>query len=150
MSDRHGRASSSRDEKLPTRISRVASGFGALLLVAAGVLTFAPAAFAGSVTTFNQCADGTTVPIPTTACSATDASSWQNGDLQKTNSVYKEGDSVPFRLQLGGLSLGSHTLVINWDSTRGGIHAYDYLTSYPRTVTGADPCAGGLSDCTFP
>jgi uncharacterized repeat protein (TIGR01451 family) len=72
---------------------------------------------------------------------------WQNGDLNPEHSFYREGDSVPFRAILGGLSAGSHTLVIQYDTTKSGKHAYDYLTSYDRTVAGADPCFG-IAGCS--
>ena len=33
-------------------------------------------------------------------------------------------------------------MTIGYDTTKGGRHAFDYLTSYNRTETLADPCAG--------
>ena len=35
---------------------------------------------------------------------------WQNGDLNKNNSAYAEGDVVPFRLAIEGLGAGQHTI----------------------------------------
>lgn len=68
---------------------------------------------------------------------------WQNGDLNSSN--YREGDSVPYRMLMGGLSTsGSHTLIIQWDTTKGGKHALDYITSFNRTVGSANPCDGVL------
>ena len=55
---------------------------------------------------------------------------WVNGNLNDTKSHYLEGDSVPFRLVIDGLSIGTHTATIAFDSTKGGKHAFDYLTSY--------------------
>jgi Proton-conducting membrane transporter len=78
---------------------------------------------------------------------------WQNGDLNPQNSFYREGDSVPFRATLSGLSDGTHTFVIQYDTTKSGKHAYDYLTSYDRTVSGLGPCDGvscSGSPSTFP
>src|SRR5690349_331235 len=43
--------------------------------------------------------------------------SWQNGDLNGNNSSYAEGDVVPFRLAIEGLTAGSHTIHINYDFT---------------------------------
>ncbi|HEX2923183.1 MAG TPA: hypothetical protein VHS28_04045, partial [Chloroflexota bacterium] len=70
--------------------------------------------------------------------------SWVNGNLGDSKATYYEGDSVPYRLKLTGLTTGatSHTVTIEWDATKGGKHAFDYLTTYNRTVTGANPCAG--------
>ncbi|MGH3368860.1 MAG: hypothetical protein ACRDPR_02565, partial [Nocardioidaceae bacterium] len=69
---------------------------------------------------------------------------WVNGNLNPNNSHYREGDSVPFRMRMTGFTTtGPHTLVIEYDNTRSnGAHAYDYLTSYNRTETSADPCSG--------
>ncbi|MFL5797025.1 MAG: hypothetical protein ACJ77A_03710, partial [Actinomycetota bacterium] len=36
-----------------------------------------------------------------------------------------------------------------WDTTKSGKHAYDYLTTYNRTVSSADPCAG-IAGCGSP
>ena len=55
---------------------------------------------------------------------------WQNGDLNKNNSAYHEGDVVPFRLAIEGLSNGTHTIHLNYDFTAGGHEAYDFLASY--------------------
>src|SRR5205807_1278367 len=74
---------------------------------------------------------------------------WQNGNLNPQNSTYREGDSVPFRAILTGLSSGQHTILIQYDTTQGGKHAYDYLTSFGRTVAGVDPC-DGVASCSGP
>jgi uncharacterized repeat protein (TIGR01451 family) len=114
-------------------------------------VAFAPAASASPSGSLDQCANGPSFPIPSTQCSAIDASSWINGDLNSNKSSYREGDTVPFRASMGGftaLSTG-HTVVITYQSTKSGKHAYDYLTSYNRTVLGADPCAGSAT-CLAP
>jgi len=74
---------------------------------------------------------------------------WQNGNLGQSNSLYYEGDSVAYRMLIGGLTIGeTYTVTIQWDTTKGGKHALDYLTSYNETVTSADPCEGAT--CTGP
>ncbi len=55
---------------------------------------------------------------------------WQNGDLNKNNSAYSEGDVVPFRLAIEGLAAGQHTIHLNYDFTAGGHEAYDFLATY--------------------
>jgi hypothetical protein len=77
-----------------------------------------------------------------------DPADWVNGNLGSSKARYFEGDSVPCRLRLSNLSLGSHKVTIEWDTTQGGKHALDYLTSFNRTVA-ADPCAG-VSGCGSP
>ncbi len=68
---------------------------------------------------------------------------WQNGNLNHTNSDYSEGDSVPYRLFLSTLDPSvSHTIHINYDFTQDGTKAFDFLTTWNVTQTGADPCSG--------
>jgi uncharacterized repeat protein (TIGR01451 family) len=108
----------------------------AALAFALGVTLFgAGAAYANVGSDIDQCANGSGPPLLTTC-------TWQNGDLNHTNSFYREGDSVPFRVDLTGLTAGSHTLIIQYDTVTSGKHAYDYLTRYDRTITGALPCDG--------
>src|SRR4029079_18914598 len=47
------------------------------------------------------------------------------------------------------LSLASHKVTIEWDTTKGGTHAIDYLTTFNRTVATADPCLG-VAGCGAP
>jgi len=79
-----------------------------------------------------------------TTCDTAHSSNWQTGNLGSSNSAYPEGDSVPFRSVISGLTSGKTYLVsLEWDSTEnGGHHAYDYITSFGRTETTANPCSG--------
>src|SRR5690242_701288 len=86
--------------------------------VAAWLLLVGGASGANQSVNIDQCANGQ-LGAPTTC-----PPGWQNGDLNPENSHYAEGDSVPFRVALGGLSAGSHTLVIQFDTTKSGLHAY--------------------------
>ncbi len=69
---------------------------------------------------------------------------WQNGNINASNSQYAEADMIPYRLFIEGLSPtpATHTIHINYDFTQGGIKAYDFLTTWNNTQTGADPCSG--------
>ncbi|MCK5738476.1 hypothetical protein KAH55_04815, partial [bacterium] len=62
---------------------------------------------------------------------------WVNGNLTQTQSKYFEGDAVPFRLHMSGLTVGSHTLEIKYQCTKGGKMAYDYLVSWDHSETTA-------------
>ena len=74
-------------------------------------------------------------------CTTPDSSSWQKGSLNKMNSLYAEGDSVPYRVAFSDLTPGETYLVtIEWDWLKQGKHAIDYLTSYTRTETNAVAC----------
>src|SRR5262245_64968256 len=75
----------------------------------------------------DQCANGG-VGQAAVSCAG---SAWQNGNLNQNQAHYNEGDSIPYRLRLDGLTTGtsSHTVTIEWDTTQNGKHALDYLTS---------------------
>jgi hypothetical protein len=79
----------------------------------------------------------------TTTCDTTHSSNWQTGNLGTSNSDYAEGDSVPYRTIASNLAVGkTYKLHIEWDTTQSGKHALDYLTTYNRTESTANPCAG--------
>ncbi len=68
---------------------------------------------------------------------------WENGNLNAGKSHYFEGDSVPYRTIFENLTAGNtYTITIEYDTTQGGDHAFDYLTSFDRTepTPGNDPC----------
>src|SRR6266699_3063745 len=70
---------------------------------------------------------------------------WVNGNAGASNAHWFEGGSIAYRMRFSGLSTGvgnPHVLTIEWDTTQGGKHALDYLTSFNRTETNADPCSG--------
>jgi hypothetical protein len=98
-----------------------------------------------------QCANGTA-----SAPRACAGSGWVTGNINKKAGHYAEGQAVPFRLILSGYIPGStgHTVTLEWDTTDGGRHAYDYLATFDRTETlamGNNPCSGvaGCSLGTF-
>jgi Prealbumin-like fold domain len=86
----------------------------------------------------DQCANG-----PASAPVTCTGAAWQNGNANASSAHWAEGDSVAYRLKFGNLLPGLHQVTIQWDTTKSGKHALDYLTSYDRTVTG-DPCSGVL------
>ena len=88
---------------------------------------------------------------------------WQNGNLNGNNSRYPEGGIVPFRLAMEGMSLGIHTIHLNYDVTAGGHKAYDFLATWNITNASGKICAaaggaisskcpslGGYSSFAFP
>ena len=104
--------------------------------------TFADQPPAGNL---DQCANG---PLATpTPCIG---SAWVNGNLNENKAHWLEGDSVAYRLKMQNLITGSfaHTVTIEWDTTKSGKHALDYLTSFDRTETPADPCSV-VSGCSL-
>lgn len=112
------------------------------LAVASMPVLGAPALAANPAANLDQCENG-----PAASPKACD---WVNGNLNSNNSHYGEGDSVPYRIKFSNLTLGpaTHTVTIEWDTTKSGKHAFDYLTTYDRTQAG-NPCAG-VSPCANP
>src|SRR5262245_21594153 len=118
-----------------------------LRLVLASVLLLAAQAFAPASLLIPKAHAAAAANLDQWANSA--PASWQNGNLNESNSVYKEGDSVAYRMKFSGLALGAHSVTIEWDTTKSGKHAIDYLTSYNRTEAAADPCIG-VAGCGSP
>ncbi len=87
----------------------------------------------------DQCGNGTSGTEP--CLNDTTYSNWVNGNLGASKSRYVEGDSIPYRLIFTNLAIGSHTVTFQWDTTKSGKHALDYLTTWDRSVTG-DPTSG--------
>ena len=85
----------------------------------------------------DQCANGKLLD-PDTPCVN---SAWQNGNLNENQAHYTEGESVPYRMRFLDLVPGTtNTVTIEFDAVDSGKHAIDYLTTYNRTETNADPC----------
>ncbi|HEX9028249.1 MAG TPA: hypothetical protein VF823_03665 [Anaerolineales bacterium] len=109
-------------------------------------------ALASGSAELDQCRNGTfsnpqeckvNNPVPNTG--------WVNGNSGGSNSHWAEGQSVPFRMLMPAVTPGTHVLEIQYDYTAStSEHAYDYLTSYNRTETTADACAGFLASCPTP
>jgi hypothetical protein len=106
--------------------------------------------FTDSVSQYNQCANDTGSGYSSGGKAGCD---WINGNLNKNNSAYYEGDSTPQRLYLNELTNGSHTFEIKYGTTKGGKHAYDFITSdtYSEAwISNSDICEGltGFNDCS--
>lgn len=95
----------------------------------------------------DQCANGSLTSPNNPAC---DPNEWVNGNLGASKSHYFEGDSIAYRLLFDNLSLDSHTVTIEWDTTKSSTHAIDYITTFDRTITTANPCAGVTLNCSSP
>ncbi|MDX9760229.1 MAG: hypothetical protein RBU27_13800, partial [Bacteroidota bacterium] len=70
---------------------------------------------------------------------------WINSIVQRSNSIYTEGMSVPQRLMLVGIPVrpgNNHLLTFSHQATKSGKHAYDYLTSYKQALDASDAIAG--------
>src|SRR5262245_2195353 len=67
---------------------------------------------------------------------------WVNGNLGASKANYLEDMSIPYRMVMTGLSVGNHTITIEWDTTKSGKHALDYLTDYNEAWGGLFPGDG--------
>ena len=121
----------------------------ALAICAVALLFTSGALGANPSANLDQCANFAANPPGPTSCTNADPTDWVNGNLGASKAKYLEGNSIPYRLRMANLSLGSHKVTIEWDTTQGGKHALDYLTTFNRTVAAADPCAG-VSGCGSP
>jgi hypothetical protein len=65
---------------------------------------------------------------------------WSPGSINQINSKYAEGDAVPHRLFhriIGDPANGSsHTMVFDYEFSKGDIYAYDFLTNVDQTMSG--------------
>src|SRR5262249_16578615 len=103
----------------------------------------------------DQWADGAAPDQPVSTGSQKDQ--WQNGNLGASQAHYLEGESVPYRGVMTGLEHNAKYYVdIQWDTTKGGKHALDYLTTWdvsfpvpPRNETYPDPASGTSQDSTL-
>lgn len=124
---------------LTVALSRGRRRIAAMTLVAlgaavTGAAALMPPAHAVVSVDFMQCSNDNP-PDPTGDCS------WINGIIQQNNSTYVEGMSVPQRLLFTDIEPtvdDVHTLTFAHDSTKNGVHAYDWLTSYDQAVEAAD------------
>ena len=115
-------------------------------VTASGNLRSAPTLYA-SVSAYDQCSNylGEGWRPPDTGCR------WITGNLQSNNSRYSEGDSTVQRVWLAGFTPGtSHTLTFRYGTTKGGKHAYDFLTTWnwsEHWITPDDRCQN-IPGCT--
>jgi hypothetical protein len=119
-------------------LAMTASLISSLLLTTAIVFAANPSA------DLDQCANDPAPSSDSNGC-ATSANQWVNGNVGASKAVYLEGDSLPYRMRFGSLALSSHTVTIEWDTTKSSKHALDYLTTFNRTVADANPCLGVAS-----
>jgi hypothetical protein len=65
---------------------------------------------------------------------------WVNGNAGASNAHYQEGQSIPYRLVMQNLSLGNHSVVIEWDVRHSSANAIDFITHFQRISESVQPC----------
>lgn len=136
MDETINRSKTSRWRAIATSVGLV----GLTLLVLGGLAANRQRAEGASdKVTLEQCANlGTT-------CDAANPGNWRNGNLNSSQAQYYEGDAIPFRSVVTGVTVGAtYAMTLEWESTRSAKHAYDYLTSFDFSESGADLCAGSV------
>ena len=112
-------------------------------------LALSGVAHADAGATLEQCRNGS-IASPDLCNDSSQNTGWVAGNAGASDSHWREGDSLPYRMLFSGLSTsGSHSVTIQWDTLQNGKHALDYLTSFDRTSTTANPCFG-VSGCGAP
>jgi hypothetical protein len=124
-----------RNIRRERRLRRLLELVVAFAIVALLLVVFKPIKVLGAGTSVNLDQWSTLTPT------------WQNGNLNASNSAYPEGGVVPFRLAIEGLSTGTHTIHINYDFTASGHKAYDFLATWNvwRGPNICGPTGGGIS-----
>jgi uncharacterized repeat protein (TIGR01451 family) len=127
---------------------RFATAVGILGLMASMLTVTGVALAANPSANLDQCANDPQPSPPTDGCN-TSATQWVNGNLGASKSIYREGDSIAYRMTFQNLAFTAnpatnptHVLIIEWDTTKSGKHSIDYLTTWNRTVANANPCLG--------
>ena len=72
--------------------------------------------------------------------SCNDPADWVNGNAGASNAHYQEGQSIPYRLVMQNLSIGNHSVVIEWDVKHSSANAIDFITHYQRVSESIQPC----------
>ena len=122
------------------------------LLAAQGAL-FASSAQAANnpAGDLDQCRNGTTATPAQCTGNGTGNTGWANGNAGSSNSHWREGDYIAYRVKLSNMVTGvDQSLHISWDTTQGtNVHAIDYIGSFNATEHNADPCST-VSGCSYP
>lgn len=66
---------------------------------------------------------------------------WENGNQNGQKAHYNEGESIPYRARLTGLTAGkTYRATFGYDITHSSKHAIDYITSNDRIAEIVNPC----------
>lgn len=121
------------------------------------ISTLAPTATSVKI---EQCANSNVSP-QNLDCPNGGPTGWVTGIVGSSKAMHFEGDSIAYRNVMEDLIVGnSYKWTVNYDTSKGGVNAIDYLTTFNRTITNANPCqdgatvngfcTAGAADSTFP
>lgn len=92
-----------------------------------------------------QCANTNAVP-QNKNCPSGGPAGWVPGLVGNSKALYFEGDFIAYRNIMQGLTPGNtYKWTVEYDVTKGGLNAIDYLGSYNYSITNANPCRNGAN-----
>src|SRR5438093_689192 len=77
----------------------------------------------------DQCRNGD-ASSPTNCVNAPGGEGWANGNAGAQDSHYVEGYSIPYRMTFTGVTAGTWTVDLGYDTVHSSKHAIDFLTHY--------------------
>ena len=109
------------------------------VLIVPGIVFFSSSVNAEGLT-LHQCANGgINDPVDHLECHE----GWISGNANQNKAAYAEGEFLPSRVTITGLTVGSlYTYEFSWDILHSGLHALDYIGTYNHNVTNANACQG--------
>lgn len=104
---------------------------------------------AGESVSIAQCANSNANP-QNLDCPGMSPTGWVSGDVGTSKSKYFEGNSIPYRAVFQNLEVGdTYKWTVEYDTSKSGKNTIDYLTTYNRTITNANPCQSGATANAF-
>jgi hypothetical protein len=120
-----------------TRLILLAGGIFALLIWGFGMSAAPPASPAVNLDQASNGGIGKAVVSPV---------GWENGNQNGQKAHYNEGESIPYRARVTGLTSGqTYRATYGYDITHGGAHAIDYITGRQRIAETVNPCQNGTT-----
>jgi hypothetical protein len=111
-----------------------------------------PAGAATVAANIDQCANGPVggiAPCVNGTLGGTSYSDWVNGNVNASKAHWREGQFLPYRTTITGLSSGSHTLTFDYATVQSSKHALDYIGSYDATEQTQTAHTGSASSGNF-
>jgi hypothetical protein len=117
----------------------LALGFGVVALLTSGMRTFSAPPSSVAVN-LDQASNGGIGNPPISPVG------WENGNQNGNKAHYNEGESIPYRARITGLTAGqTYRVTFGYDITHSGKHAIDYITSNQRIAETVNPCQNGTT-----
>jgi hypothetical protein len=142
-------SSGERGSSVSLRILAVSAGILALLICtlsgstalrSVSALSSPMAPFKPASADLSQVRNGGVGCDDTVPNSCDNPADWVNGNAGASNAHYQEGQSIPYRMVMQNLTLGNHSVVIEWDVRHSDKNAIDFITHFQRINESVQPC----------